>query len=127
MPRPEAPTWPPGYLHGSPPRAAAATFTDLLPDLGLHLLHLQQRLLPVALSRAAAALECRRQNRAVGSREVGQACDPFSVRVVLSPAVCRAWVEGDSLPASLSSSWQLTLSSNAKNSKPPHQQMGGRS
>ena len=39
------------------PRGHPATFTDLLPDLGLHLLHLQQRLLPVALGTAALGAE----------------------------------------------------------------------
>lgn len=55
-----------------------ATFPDLLSDLGLHLFHLQQRLLPVALGTAALGAEdeqgCGQQRDGQALRGLGRVC-----------------------------------------------------
>lgn len=60
---------------------APTTFTDFLSDLGLHLLHLQQRLLPVALGAAALGAEDEQ-----GCGQQGGGSGPQSLRC---QSVCR--------------------------------------
>ena len=96
--------------------AAPTTFPDFLPDLGLHLLHLQQRLLPVALGAAALGAEdeqgCGQQGGGSGLRSL------WCQRVChYLPCAGPGW-KGYSLPASLSSSGS-SLSSTPKTANYP--------
>ena len=109
--------WIRGQRQGPRSRVAApATFPDFLSDLGLHLLHLQQRLLPVALGTAALGAEY--------EQGCGQQGGGSGLRSLRCQRVCRylpcagpGW-KGDSLPASLSSSGS-SLSSKPKTANHP--------
>lgn len=81
-----------------PARSPPPTFADFLSDLRLHLLHLQQGLLPVALSAAALGAE---DKQGCGHRRGGQAWKPFG-KLVWAPAGRRAWRERSGLGATSS-------------------------
>lgn len=78
----------------SPP----ATFTDFLSDLRFHLLHLQQRLLPVALGTAALGAE---DEQGCGQRNGAQALEVLWIALVGTCYVQGLGLEGEVLPAGL--------------------------